>query len=171
MSERERGEVERAARAGAERAGGVGAIRALLAAEQVGVLSTLSLRRPGWPYGTLVPFGVGPGGEPLLLLSALAQHTQNVAADPRASLLVFDGAAAARDPRTAARVTLAGRVVPVAEGARDAARDAYLARHPSARGLLALDFAPYVLEVEEAHLVAGFAASAFFSGEELASGG
>lgn len=163
----ERGEIERLAQEGAERAGGAAAARALLRKERVGVLSTLSLRHPGWPYGTLVPYALSARGEPLLLLSALAQHAQNLAADPRASLLVYDGAAAAEDPRTAARVTLVGRVTPV-EGAAEAdARERYLAWHGSARGLLQLDFALYTLEVEEVQLVGGFAAAAFFPGVAL----
>ncbi len=161
------GEVERLAREGAERAGGAGAARALLRKERVGVLSTVSLRYPGWPYGTLVPYALSARGEPLLLLSGLAQHTQNLDGDPRASLLVFDGAAAAQDPRTAPRLTLVGRVERVdATGERDA-RDRYLAWHGSARGLLQLDFSLYVLEVDEVQLVGGFAAAGFFPGAAL----
>jgi heme iron utilization protein len=167
MPEKKPEEVEQAARQGAERAGGVSAIRGLLAQEQVGVLSTLSLRRPGWPYGTLVPFAVARSGAPLFLLSGLAQHTHNLQADPRASLLVFDGGLAAQDPRTAPRVTLAGRVVRIPPSDEADAREHYLARHPDGRGLLELDFALWALEVEEAQLVAGFAAAGFFSGTEL----
>lgn len=160
-------DVERLARQGAEQAGGVDAARALLKQERVGVLSTLSLRHPGWPYGTLTPYAVSSRGEPLLLLSALAQHAKNLEADPRASLLVFDGAAAAKDPRTAPRVTLVGRVVRVSGDEEADATERYVAAQPGARGLLQLDFALYVLEVEEAQFVGGFAAAGFFSGAEL----
>lgn len=162
-----KGEVEQLAREGAERAGGAGAARALLRKERVGVLSTLSLRHAGWPYGTLVPYALSARGEPLLLLSGLAQHTQNLEADPRASLLVFDGAAAAEDPRTSPRVTLVGRVERVDAAGEPEARDRYLAWHGSARGLLQLDFSLYVLEVDEAQFVGGFAAAGFFPGAAL----
>lgn len=162
-----KGEVEQRAREGAERAGGAGAARALLRKERVGVLSSLSLRHPGWPYGTLVPYALSARGEPLLLLSGLAQHTQNLEADPRASLLVFDGAAAAEDPRTSPRVTLVGRVERVEPAAEADARDRYLAWHGSARGLLQLDFSLYVLSVDEAQFVGGFAAAGFFPGAAL----
>ena len=160
-------EVEALAREGAERAGGAGAARALLRKERVGVLSSLSLRHPGWPYGTLVPYALSARGEPLLLLSGLAQHTQNLEADPRASLLVFDAAAAAEDPRTAPRVTLVGRVERVEPAGEADARERYLAWHGSARGLLQLDFSLYVLEVDEAQFVGGFAAAGFFPGAAL----
>ena len=49
----------------------------------------------------------------------------------------------------------------------DDARARYLARHPNARGLLALDFALHVLAVEEAQIVGGFAAAGWVSGDEL----
>ncbi len=163
----EQGDVERMAREGAERAGGAQAARELLKKERVGALSTLSLRHPGWPYGTLTPYALSARGEPLLLLSALAQHAQNLEADPRASLLVFDGAAAASDPRTAPRVTVVGRVERVDAAGEADARERYLAWHGSARGLLQLDFSLYTLTVDEAQFVGGFAAAGFFSGDEL----
>ncbi len=162
-----KGDVEQRAREGAERAGGAGAARALLRKERVGVLSTLSLRHAGSPYGTLVPYALSARGEPLLLLSGLAQHTQNLEADPRASLLVFDGAAAAEDPRTSPRVTLVGRIERVDAAGEPEARDRYLAWHGPARGLLQLDFSLYVLEVDEAQFVGGFAAAGFFPGAAL----
>lgn len=164
MAERE---AEERAQAGAERAGGIAVVRALLDRERVGVLSTLSRRHAGWPYGTLVPFAVAASGEPLLLLSALAQHTQNLVADPRATLLVFDGEAARGDPRTAARATLVGRAVRVGAAEVEDAAERYAARVPGAKGLLALDFSPWRLEVEEVQLVGGFAAAGFFPGEAL----
>lgn len=160
-------EVERGAREGAQRAGGVDAVRRLLATEKIGVLSTLSLRRPGWPYGTLVPYAVSGRGEPLFLLSALAQHTRNVRADPRATLLVHDAARALRDPRVATRATFTGHVLPVGPEEEPDARRRYLERHPDARALLGLDFALYVLVLDEVQLVAGFGAAAFFAGAEV----
>jgi putative heme iron utilization protein len=160
-------EIQSQAQAGAEAAGGAAALRALLGREQAGVLSTLSQRHGGCPYGTLVPFAVSARGEPLLLLSALAQHSQNLAADGRASLLVFDGAAAAQDPRTAMRATLVGKVVPVPEAEREDATERYLARHAGARGLLELDFTLQVLQVEEVQLVGGFGAAGFYPPEAL----
>lgn len=160
-------DVERGAREGAQRAGGVDAVRRLLAAEKIGVLSTLSLRRPGWPCGTLVPYALAASGEPLFLLSALAQHTRNVNTDPRATLLVHDAARAARDPRVATRATFTGHVVRVGAQAEADARRRYLERHPDASALFALDFALYALELVEVQLVAGFGAAAFFSRAEV----
>lgn len=107
----------------------------------------------GWPFGSLVMTACAHDGSPLLLISDLAEHTKNIAADPRVSLLV-DGTAGLDDPLTGPRVTLLGRLV------RDDAPQPlarFRARHPGA-GLYAgfADFHLYRLEVARAHLVAGF---------------
>src|SRR5437879_12351747 len=60
-------------------------LRALLAAERHAVLATLSASRDGWPFASVAPYALSADGEPLLLLSDLAEHTRNVRADPRAS--------------------------------------------------------------------------------------
>jgi putative heme iron utilization protein len=163
----ERNGVEQAAQAGMEAKGGAALARQLLQANRVGVLATLSTRHGGGPFTSLAPFAVSAAGEPLLLLSALAQHTRNLDADPRAALFVHDPAAAAEDPRTAARLSVIGKVRRVAQGEEPDARARYLARHPEARGLLQLDFALYVLAVDEAQLVGGFAAAGWIPGDAL----
>jgi putative heme iron utilization protein len=167
MPDRNREEVERQAQAGMEASGGAALARELLGKERVGVLATLSLRHGGAPFTSLVPFAVTAASEPILLLSALAQHTRNLEGDPRASFLVHDAAAAAKDPRTAPRVAVVGRVRRLAPEEEAEARALYLARHPGARGLLELDFALFRLDVEEAQLVGGFAAAGWLSAAEL----
>jgi putative heme iron utilization protein len=170
MVERSREEVERRAQAGMEARGGAALARDLLdllAKQPVGVLATISVRHGGAPFTSLVPFAIGADGEVVFLLSSIAQHTRNLEADPRASLLVHDASAAAEDPRTAARVALVGRVRRLTPGEEADARARYLARHPGARGLLALDFALFRLDVEEAQLVGGFAAAGWLSAAEL----
>jgi putative heme iron utilization protein len=132
---------------------GLAAVRALLEAETVGLLSTTSVHRAGYPYGSLTPFALSARGAPLLLLSGLAAHTKNLLADPRACLFVGDRSAA-EDPLAGARVSLLGRVVHVDE---PDARARYLARHPRAHAYFQLrDFALWELAVEEARLISGF---------------
>jgi putative heme iron utilization protein len=164
--EEQRDRAERAAQAGFG-ADGLAAARTLLETAGVGTLASASQRRPGFPALSLVPYALDARGEPLLLLSAIAQHTRNLEADPRACLLVFDGDAAARDPRTAARLAVYGTVSKVGPEREPDARARYLARHPAARGLLGLDFALFGLSVEEAQWVGGFAAAAWIAGADL----
>jgi len=145
----------------------VKAARALLAAESVGVLSTLSVHRAGFPYGSVTPYALSADGAPLLLLSRLAAHTKNLAADPRASLFVGDRSAA-EDPQAGARISLLGRVAPVAGADVPDARARYLAAWPRAADYLALgDFSFWRLDVEEARLIAGFGEIRWLDGAAL----
>lgn len=107
----------------------------------------------GAPYVSLVLVATDHDGAPLLLLSDLADHTRNLGQDDRASLLL-DGTGEREDPLAGERVTLQGRLRR-SEEPRHRAR--YLARHPSAAMYADFgDFAFYRMEVERAHLVAGF---------------
>jgi putative heme iron utilization protein len=135
---------------------GVAEVRALLEAESVGLLSTTSVHRPGYPYGSLTPFAVSRRGYPLLLLSGLAAHTKNLLADPRACLFVGDRSAA-EDPLAGARASLLGRAARVPSTDEPDARARYLARHPKAAAYFELrDFALWEVVVEEARLISGF---------------
>lgn len=136
--------------------------RRVLRAADRAVLATAGAE--GWPYASLVLVALEPDGTPLLLLSRMAEHTRNIAADPRVSLL-FDGTAGFADPLEGPRLTVLGRAaVSIAPGAR--AR--YLARHPGAAGYAGFgDFAMWRVSVARAHLVAGFGAIHGLSAAEL----
>jgi len=131
-------------------------LRELLAAERHAVLATLSASRAGWPFASVAPYALSTDGEPLLLLSDLAEHTRNLRADPRASLFVQDSACLA-DPQAGCRVTILGQVESVAEAELPVAGQAYLTRQPRAAEYLAMgDFRLYVLQVREARFIGGF---------------
>jgi putative heme iron utilization protein len=132
--------------------------RTLVYLGRVGTLSTLSRRHPGHPFGSIMPYALDADGRLLFLISAMAMHTQNLQADPRASLLVTE-TAPGRDPLAVGRVTLMGDASPVPAADLDAARGAYLARHDSARYWVDFgDFAFYRLELRDVYFVGGFAA-------------
>jgi putative heme iron utilization protein len=142
----------------------VQAARALLAAESVGVLSTISVHRPGFPYGSVTPYALSAAGAPLLLLSRLAAHTRNLTADPRAGLFVGDRSAAA-DPQAGARVSLLGQVRPLPDPDVADGRARYLDRWPKAADYFALgDFALWRFDIEEARLIAGFGEMRWLAG-------
>jgi heme iron utilization protein len=131
-------------------------LRELLFAERQGVLATLSARRDGWPFASVAPYALTDDAEPLLLFSDLAEHTRNVRADPRASLLVQDSAAL-HDPQAGSRLTLLGRVEPFNGGDAAAGQARYLERHPQSADYFALsDFRLYVLRIQEARFISGF---------------
>ncbi len=107
----------------------------------------------GGPYASLVLAATAADGAPLLLISDLAQHTVNIAAEPGVALLL-DGTAGYDEPLTGPRLTVLGR----AERSADARlRARFLARHPSAARYAGFaDFHLYRVAAARAHLVAGF---------------
>jgi heme oxygenase (biliverdin-IX-beta and delta-forming) len=126
--------------------------------------AALGTNQGGRPYVSLVAAAAAPDASPLLLLSDLAQHTRNLAADPSVSLL-FAAREVAGDPLAAARLTLIGR----AERCDDpglAAR--FVARHPGSAAYAGFgDFHLYRVAIERGHLVAGFGRIAWVEGEHL----
>ena len=125
---------------------------ATLEVASVGSLATLT--PDGAPFATLVLLATDGGGDIVLLLSRLAAHTRNIAADRRASLLVTAQGGEAGDPLAAARVTLVGEVDGDVDGD---GRARFLERHPEAARYAGFaDFGFYRLRIVSAHLVAGF---------------
>src|SRR5258708_6392397 len=129
--------------------------RTLMTAKAFGSLATMSTECPGFPFGSLVGYAVDEVGRPLLCLSSLAEHSRNMAANPRASLLVseHDGG---NNLLALARVTLVGEMAQVDGDERQACLDLYLAVHPSAFYASFRDFSVYRLEVANVRFVGGF---------------
>jgi putative heme iron utilization protein len=118
----------------------------------------------GAPYASLVLIVADLDASPLLLLSDLAQHSRNIAFDPRISLL-FDGTAGYRDPLTGPRLTVIGQATAV-QDARRLAR--FTAHHPASTVYSGFaDFRLYRVTVERGHLVAGFGRIHWIEGRDL----
>jgi heme iron utilization protein len=130
-------------------------VRTLVSGATDGTLSTLALDPAGYPFGSIVTYALDDRGAPLVLLSTMAEHTRNLAADPRASLLVTEGGDGA-GRLAAARVTLVGTIAPVPDHEQEAATATYLAVHPGAFWARFPDFAVHRLEVEAIRHVRGF---------------
>jgi putative heme iron utilization protein len=127
----------------------------LLRTASLGSLATL---REGTtnPFCSLVNIGTLPDGSPILLISRLAVHTRNIAADKRISLLL--SAPEASDPLAAPRISLVGSAERLTEPNQVAiARRRYLAAHPSAELFVSFaDFSFYRVAIDGVHLVGGF---------------
>ena len=130
--------------------------RTLAHAAHSALLSTVLHPRadaPGHPYGSLVNVALH-GPDPVFLISALAEHTRNLEADARCSLLVTEAGDA--DPLALGRVTLLGEASRLGRDA-GAAGEAYLEAHPQARFYLDFgDFAFWRLEVSSLRYIGGF---------------
>ncbi|HUO64950.1 MAG TPA: DUF2470 domain-containing protein [Terriglobales bacterium] len=139
--------------------------RTLVYLARSGALSTLSRRHPGHPFGSVMPYALDARGAPLLLISSMAMHTQNLEADPRASLLVTQPGWT-EDPLAGGRVTLMGHATRVAAGERPVVRESYLARHPKAAFWVEFeDFSFWRIEITDVYFVGGFAAMDWITSE------
>jgi len=130
-----------------------------------GALATHSLAMPGFPFATALPFATDECHRPVFLISQLAEHTQNLQADSRASLLVRhllpDG--------EMARVTIVGNVRPIHAEPLQVAR--YLRYQPEGERFLQLgDFRFFRLEPIQARTIGGFAQAGWLAGARLTEG-
>jgi heme iron utilization protein len=118
----------------------------------------------GAPYASLVLITLDLDASPLLLLSDLAQHSRNIAFDPRVSLLL-DGTEGQPDPLTGSRLTLLGRALPT-DDPRCLAR--FMSHHPASAAYAGFrDFHLYRVTVERGHLVAGFGRIEWINGGDF----
>jgi hypothetical protein len=97
-------------------------------------------------------------------------HTQNLEADPRASLLVAQPGVG-EDPLALARLTLMGRAGRLGPEECAVAREAYLARHPNAVHWVDFeDFAFWRLDLADVYFVGGFGAMGWVEAGDYGAG-
>jgi putative heme iron utilization protein len=103
-----------------------------------------------------MPYGLDAQGRPIFLISTMAMHTQNLQADPRASLLVTQ-ADGDGDPLGASRVTLIGNVLTIPQSEIADARTLYLERYANSKYWVDFeDFSFYRMNVVDVYYVGGF---------------
>lgn len=113
-----------------------------------------------------MPYAADALGRPVVFISSMAMHTQNLTADMRASLLVVQPDVSG-DPLAAARLTLVGTMV---ETPPDDVRELYVEQHENSRYWQDFaDFAYYRLEVTAAYFIGGFGVMGWISGEEYSA--
>lgn len=118
-----------------------------------GALASHSLHCPGYPFASILPFVPDEAQNPLFLVSSLAEHTKNLLADGRVSLLL--SRPEGENVQTGARMTLVGDARPIAASPAMVAR--FLRYQPDGERYLALgDFRFFRLEPKRLRLIAGF---------------
>jgi heme iron utilization protein len=138
--------------------------RTLLEPGAMAALATIT--SSGHPYTSLVPTSTRPGSEPIICISALAEHTQNLRRDRRASLLVAQDVPDGADPLAYARVTLVGTFEPYAPS--DADLEHHLAVHEHADDYIGFeDFSWWRFATLSVRYVGGFGFMGWASGDDL----
>ncbi|HYM07728.1 MAG TPA: DUF2470 domain-containing protein [Terriglobales bacterium] len=144
--------------------------RTLLHLGRIGSLSTLSRKQQGFPFGSVMPYGLDERGRPIFLISTMAMHTQNLVADPRSSLLVTQRDVSG-DPLGASRVTLLGNIQAIPEPEVAAARKLYLERYANSKNWVDFeDFSFYRMDVIDVYYVGGFGVMGWVSAPEYYHG-
>lgn len=142
------------------------AARALLLEESFGVLSTISVDLPGYPFGSVTPYCMDRMCRPIIYISHIAQHTKNIVADSRVSLTVVERNAS-DDVQAQGRVTCVADAREVAGGDNDVS-ERYFRYFPSARRYERTHgFAFFRLELVRVRFIGGFGQIFWVSPEEF----
>ncbi len=126
---------------------------------RTGMLATIELESGGGPMATLVTVALDQDGVPLIFISALSAHTENLISDPRFSLLL--AVQGKGDPLAHPRLTLTGSAYLTDD---EAAKARFVEQNPKSRLYADFpDFTLWRLEPRMIHLNGGFARA--FSGD------
>lgn len=162
--------AERARRAAVRAPSHAERSRTLVSQARSATLCTIARDPEGYPYGSLVAIAIDAHGRPLMLLSRLAEHTQNLDHRADASVLIAEPADRHAQRLALGRVTLLGpcRVVPEAE--RGEARASFLVVQPDAASYVDFrDFSFYRLEPIALRYVGGFGRMSWVGAEDYAA--
>jgi putative heme iron utilization protein len=136
----------------------LGDINRLWSESYHGILSTHSVKYQGFPFGSLLPFCSDAKGNPLLLISHLAQHTRNLDQDPHCALTITQQGEG--DVQQLARLTCLAQAEPVNSAA---AAERYFRFYPDARRFQKeLNFHFYHLQVKQFYYIGGFGTARWF---------
>jgi putative heme iron utilization protein len=128
-----------------------------------GLLATHSIKFPGYPFGSLLPICRDHKGNPLLLISHLAQHTRNLDTDPLCSLTLSEPGGG--DVQQLARLTCLTKAEPLSS---TTASERYFRYYPNARRYhKELNFNFYKLSVEQYYFIGGFGAARWFDSSRI----
>lgn len=144
--------------------------RTLAAAARSATLSTIARDPSGFPYGSLVTVAIDAVGRPLLLLSELAEHTENLHAHAEASILLTEPLGLHDQPLALGRVTLLGPCAKVSPAEQGLVRETFLKQQPLASYYVDFkDFGFYRLEPKALRYVGGFGRMSWVSAEDYRS--
>ena len=142
--------------------------RKFLRSTHSGILSTHSARFDGYPFGSVAPFVLDHHCQPVILISTLAEHTKNIAHNPKVSLLVFAGV---EDLQANARLTLLGEASKIFKEADTELRARYLRYLPQAANYFDMhDFSFYRIHIHQARYIGGFGKMSWLTDVDLFEG-
>lgn len=123
----------------------------LLHSAHASTLATQFTQMTGYPYATVIPNILDEQHRPILLISALAEHTKNLLSDPKVSISVTEsGVPNVQDGQ---RLTLVGDAEQFVPG--DVLKARYLRYLPAAEQYLMLDFMFFRIQPKRLRYIGG----------------
>ena len=133
---------------------------------KVGSLGTLT--ESGAPFVSFVTVAA-TGRSLTMLLSGLAKHTQNLKFDSRCSILLVQSGGELGNPLEGARLSISGQSTQLSRENDANERRVFLEKHPDAAMYADFgDFSFYRIDIDHAHLVAGFGRIETLTADQLA---
>ena len=164
-------------------------VRQLLQSTNLGMLSTYSTeesedKAAGFPFGSMVRFVIGCDdenkGQPILMLSRIAEHSKHIAQQNKVSLLVsavseevseeVSAEVSSEDIQQTARLTLLGEMqkLDVDDPAIQHDAEIYFQQFPETREYFQLlDFDFYRLRITKGRYIGGFARAHWLKGAQF----
>ncbi|NOQ73966.1 MAG: DUF2470 domain-containing protein [Crocinitomix sp.] len=131
------------------------AARALFNSKDFGILSTISVKLQGFPFGSVVPYCLDNEGMPVIYISTIAQHTKNIAADDRCSITILKDN---DDIQAHGRISIVGNME-LLEKDDKFVEERYFRHFPKAKGYGGThDFSFYKLKPITVRYIGGFGA-------------
>jgi len=135
--------------------------QALFRDQKMAFLATMDPE--GFPFGSIVPYLIGPEGWPVVLISSLAEHTQNLIKEPKVSLTIT----LPNFERKSQRLTLVSRASRRI-GELDSLRNHYQNRFPQSEIYINLpDFTFFDLIPLRIRYIGGFGRAFWLTPSEL----
>ena len=123
----------------------------LLHSAQHSTLASQSLQMPGYPYATVLPNVLDDYHRPVLLISALAEHTKNILANGRVSISIVEPGC--DNVQAGARLSIIGDAEQFE--ADEALKARYLRYQPDAEQYLMLDFTFFRIQPQRIRYIGG----------------
>lgn len=123
----------------------------LLHSAQHSTLASQSLQMPGYPYATVLPNVLDDYHRPVLLISALAEHTKNILANGRVSISIVEPGCG--NVQAGARLSIIGDAEQFE--ADEALKSRYLRYLPDAEQYLMLDFTFFRIQPQRIRYIGG----------------
>ena len=128
----------------------------LLRTSKEAVLSTISDKFKGYPFGSFVTFMSGRDRSVIIYASNIAQHTINLKKDSKSCLTLFK-LEEEKDKQESSRLTLLGDLVNLPDNEVNQTRDRFIKFLPESEKYSAMhDFNFYKLEISQARWIGGF---------------